>query len=106
MCEEPHVLFDAPPMFLAVSTDHEGAELIAGTFIKYYEPWRHAGRSVELHAYAAGGHGFGMNRQGPPIDPMGRPVLRVAPPRAPRTKRSSSGDGSAARCPPGPSSDD
>jgi acetyl esterase/lipase len=66
--DELRVPLDAPPMFLAVATDDTIGEPIVGTAVRVYEAWRHAGRPVELHAYAAGGHGFGMNRQGLPID--------------------------------------
>jgi acetyl esterase/lipase len=66
--EELRVPPDAPPMFLAFATDDQIGERIVGASVRVYEAWRHAGRPVELHAYATGGHGFGMNRQGLPID--------------------------------------
>ena len=60
---------DAPPMFLAVATRPHDRRADRGPRRSgLYEAWRHAGRPVEFHAYAAGGHGFGMNRQGLPID--------------------------------------
>jgi acetyl esterase/lipase len=66
--EELRVPADAPPMFLALATDDQIGERIVGTAVRVYEAWRQAGRPVELHAYATGGHGFGMTRQGLPID--------------------------------------
>lgn len=55
----------APPMFVTVAADdalcYQGcADLFAA--------WRAAGRPAELHVYAQGGHGFGINRQGLPVD--------------------------------------
>lgn len=50
------------PMFLAVATDDTLG--LARDSIALYERWRAAGLPVELHAYAHGGHGFGMRRQG------------------------------------------
>jgi acetyl esterase/lipase len=66
--DEPRVPPDAPPMFLALATDDQIGERIVGASLRVYDAWRHAGRPVELHAYAAGGHGFGTNRRGLPID--------------------------------------
>jgi len=34
-----------------------------GASVPIYEAWRKAGRDAELHVFAKGGHGFGMNRQ-------------------------------------------
>ena len=33
-----------------------------------YNKWLKAGKPVELHLYAEGGHGFGMRRQNLPSD--------------------------------------
>ena len=33
-----------------------------------YASWQAAGHPVELHIYAQGGHGFGMRKQGLPVD--------------------------------------
>ena len=35
---------------------------------RFYSAWRAEGHAVELHIYAQGGHGFGMNKQGLPSD--------------------------------------
>src|SRR5215467_5212218 len=54
----------APPAFIVVASDDQFAK--ANTEV--YNAWIAAGRSAELHAYAQGGHGFGMLRRGLPVD--------------------------------------
>ena len=56
---------DAPPLFIAVANDDKVAST---TCLSLYSAWKSAGRSVELHAYAEGGHGFGLRKQGLPAD--------------------------------------
>lgn len=63
--EEVAVPVDGPPLFIALATDDE---LAAEPCLQLYSAWRSAGRPVELHSYAQGGHGFGMNTQGLPSD--------------------------------------
>jgi len=55
----------APPLFVAVSADDP---LAAEPCLRLYQTWRAAGKSVELHIYAQGGHGYGMASQGLPSD--------------------------------------
>jgi acetyl esterase/lipase len=57
---------DAPPMFLAAATDDQLH--LAPDTIQLYNQWAGAHKSVELHMYAKGGHGFGMRRQSLPSD--------------------------------------
>jgi acetyl esterase/lipase len=57
---------DAPPLFLAAATDDAMVEVDHS--LALYSAWKAARRPVELHLYARGGHGFGMNRQGLPSD--------------------------------------
>jgi acetyl esterase/lipase len=57
---------DAPPLFLAAATDDATVEVDHS--LALYSAWRAAGIPVELHLYARGGHGFGMNRQNLPSD--------------------------------------
>jgi len=52
---------DAPPLFLALASDDDMA---VNASLPLYSRWRAAGRPVELHIFARGGHGFGMRRQG------------------------------------------
>src|SRR5882757_10174680 len=51
---------DAPPMFIVAATDDNLG--LAPDSIALYEKWREAKKSVELHMYAKGGHGFGMHQ--------------------------------------------
>ena len=57
---------DAPPAFLVAASDDQLG--LATDSIRIYEHWLSAGLPVELHMYAAGGHGFGMRRQNLPSD--------------------------------------
>jgi acetyl esterase/lipase len=56
---------DAPPLFFACAADD-------GLVMEYsdnlYDAWKSANKSVEFHVYTKGGHGFGMNKQGLPVD--------------------------------------
>ncbi len=56
---------DAPPLFLLCASDDDMASEVS---TRYYDQWRAAGRPVELHIYASGGHGFGMHKNGRPSD--------------------------------------
>jgi acetyl esterase/lipase len=62
---EAPVPADAPPLFLLCAADDEMASAVS---TRFYSAWRAAGRPVELHIYAKGGHGFGMNQQSLPSD--------------------------------------
>jgi acetyl esterase/lipase len=55
----------APPLFLLYAQDDEMAN---GVSMKLYSAWKAGGHSVEMHVYAKGGHGFGMNKQNLPCD--------------------------------------
>ena len=55
---------DAPPLFCAVATD-DG--LLLDACVDTYRAWASGGASAELHVYAQGGHGFGMNKLGLPV---------------------------------------
>jgi acetyl esterase/lipase len=57
---------DAPPMFIAAATDDNLG--LAADSVALYEKWREAKKSVELHMYAKGGHGFGMRQHNLPTD--------------------------------------
>jgi acetyl esterase/lipase len=56
---------NAPPLFLLCAADDDMASAVSTQF---YTAWREANHPVELHIYAKGGHGFGMNQQGLPSD--------------------------------------
>ena len=57
---------DAPPMFIAAASD-DGFRL-APDSVNLYSKWLAAGKSVEIHMYSKGGHGFGMRKQNLPSD--------------------------------------
>lgn len=64
--EKPGVPPDAPPMFIvAASDDMFGFQ---DHCVRLYEEWSKAGKSVEMHLYARGDHGFGMNKKNLPVD--------------------------------------
>lgn len=56
---------DAPPLFLLCAADDDMASAVT---TEYYAKWRSAGQPVELHIYAKGGHGFGMEKHYLPSD--------------------------------------
>ena len=57
---------DAPPMFLIAATDDPLG--LASVSVDLYNAWYTANKSVELHLYSRGGHGFGMRKQNLPSD--------------------------------------
>ncbi len=57
---------DAPPLFIALAGDDQLVPPISGT--RLYEAWHAAGKPAELHVFAKGKHGFGMNTQHLPSD--------------------------------------
>lgn len=56
---------DAPPLFTAVAADDA---LLFKVTEQMYLDWSNADRPAEIHVFARGGHGFGMARQGLPVD--------------------------------------
>jgi acetyl esterase/lipase len=56
---------DAPSLFILVADDDTGASVGSA---RLYSEWKSAGKSAELHIYSKGGHGFGMNQRGLPVD--------------------------------------
>ncbi|TLF45751.1 alpha/beta hydrolase [Maribacter aurantiacus] len=57
---------DAPPMLVICATD-DPLGLAAGS-IELYSSWLKANKTVGLHMYSKGGHGFGMKQQNLPSD--------------------------------------
>jgi acetyl esterase/lipase len=55
---------NAPPLFILAAAD----DGIATGSIDLYQSWIDAGLSAELHIYSKGGHGFGMDQRGIPVD--------------------------------------
>jgi acetyl esterase/lipase len=56
---------DAPPMFILVANDDP---IASWTSVHLFSEWKAAGKSVELHIYSKGGHGFGSGKRGLPVD--------------------------------------
>jgi acetyl esterase/lipase len=56
---------DAPPLFILVAGDDR---LTSSGSIAIYSAWKNAGKEAELHVYAKGGHGFGMQKKNLPVD--------------------------------------
>jgi acetyl esterase/lipase len=56
---------DAPPLFLLCAANDEMASRAS---LILYSAWKLVKRPVEMHIYASGDHGFGMNKQGLPSD--------------------------------------
>ena len=52
---------DIPPLFIASADDDDLVAPVSAA--RLYEAWHKVAKSVELHIFADGGHGFGMNTQ-------------------------------------------
>ncbi len=61
----PAIPAKLPPMFLAWAQDDA---LTLVPVVKFYEALRSAGHKPEVHIFSAGGHGFGMRKQGTSSD--------------------------------------
>lgn len=57
---------DAPPLFIAVAQDDNVRMTSSATGLM--DNWKKAKLPAELHVFADGGHGFGMNRKGKSCD--------------------------------------
>ncbi len=55
---------NAPPIFILCAAD----DRIAAGSPDLFKAWIAAGKSAELHIYSKGGHGFGMDKKGLPVD--------------------------------------
>ncbi|WP_425839286.1 alpha/beta hydrolase [Streptomyces fractus] len=55
----------APPLFSMVAADDP---LVFPDALRTIGAWQSAGRPVEAHVYADGGHGFGLNKTGKSVD--------------------------------------
>jgi len=60
------VAADEPPIFLAAATDDELG--LASHSVDLYSKWLASKHRAELHIYAQGGHGFGMQKKNIPTD--------------------------------------
>jgi len=56
---------DAPPLFTVIAEDDR---LLFKVVEGLYADWSNADKAAEMHVFTRGGHGFGMIRQGLPVD--------------------------------------
>jgi acetyl esterase/lipase len=61
----PAIPTKLPPMFLAWAQDDD---LALAPIVRFYDALRAAGHKPEVHIFSAGGHGFGMRKQGTSSD--------------------------------------
>lgn len=61
----PRIPANLPPLFLAWAEDDNVA---LDAIVRFHEALRSAGRKPEVHVFSAGGHGFGMKKQGTTSD--------------------------------------
>jgi dienelactone hydrolase len=57
---------DAPPIFLVCAADDSIVPPSSSVIV--YQAWRSGGHLAELHVFEKGGHGFGMQKRGLPVD--------------------------------------
>lgn len=63
--EVPPIPQGLPPIFFAVAQDDPGGDPLV---TRFYDALKAAGYKPELHVFSAGGHGFGMRKQGTTSD--------------------------------------
>ena len=56
---------DAPALFTCIAQDDR---ILFKVVERLYQDWSDADRPAEAHVYRRGGHGFGMVKQGAPVD--------------------------------------
>jgi len=61
----PAIPAKLPPVFLAWAQDDP---LVLDAVVKFHDALKAAGHKPEVHIYSAGGHGFGMRKQGTSSD--------------------------------------
>ena len=61
----PAIPASLPPIFLAWAQDDP---VVLDAVVKFYDALKAAGQKPELHIFSAGGHGFGMRKQGTSSD--------------------------------------
>jgi len=61
----PTIPKELPPIFLAWAQDDD---LVLGPLVKFHDALLAAGHKPEVHVYSAGGHGFGLKKQGTTSD--------------------------------------
>jgi acetyl esterase/lipase len=61
----PPIPKELPPIFMAWAQDDN---LVLGPVVKFHDALLAAGHKPEVHVYSAGGHGFGLKKQGTTSD--------------------------------------
>jgi acetyl esterase/lipase len=61
----PPIPKELPPIFMAWAQDDN---LVLGPVVKFHDALLAAGHKPEVHVYSAGGHGFGLKKQGTTTD--------------------------------------
>jgi acetyl esterase/lipase len=61
----PEIPAKLPPMFMAWAQDDNVA---LAPIVKFYDALKSAGHKPDVHIFSAGGHGFGMKKQGTSSD--------------------------------------
>ena len=56
---------DAPPLFVAVGSTHFN---VTNGCLALFAAWKAAGKPAEIHVYDGVSAGFGMRKQGLPVD--------------------------------------
>ncbi len=64
--DQTKVPADAPPVFILCAEDDPLLPATGSSSL--FAAWKNTGHLAELHIYSKGGHGFGMHRQGLPVD--------------------------------------
>lgn len=63
---ELHVTPETPPTFLVLADDDKG--VVPRNSVEFYLALKENGVPAEMHIFADGGHGFGMNKKNLPVD--------------------------------------
>lgn len=63
---ELHVSSDTPPTFLVLADDDK--TVVPRNSVEFYLSLKEKGVPAEMHIFARGGHGFGMNKKNLPVD--------------------------------------
>jgi dipeptidyl aminopeptidase/acylaminoacyl peptidase len=63
---ELHVSPETPPTFLVLADDDKG--VVPRNSVEFYLALKENNVPAEMHIFAEGGHGFGMNKKNLPVD--------------------------------------
>ncbi|MFV0377142.1 MAG: alpha/beta hydrolase, partial [Mangrovibacterium sp.] len=63
---EMHVSADTPPAFMVLADDDRG--VVPENSIRFYQAMKKYNVPAEMHIFTKGGHGFGMRKNGLPVE--------------------------------------